>query len=164
MTPSGLADLLDSVRCWVEGAIVAAGCPKPKRSYTAVGGIAWDTCDQLTVSVAGRIYRSVAFPTEYRGDDVAFAGFLVVPVAVVWTRCYPNKDGRGNAPRADVIGQSSGSVYGDAAVVWNLLEAGTLPNDEWERTGITQEFAGPQDGVVAIDTRVTIGVGHEVWC
>lgn len=164
MTPNELSGMLDSLRCWVESAIVEAGCPKPTRSNIAAGTIAWDGCDQLTVSVAGRIYRSVEFPAEYRGPERCFDGYLVVPVAIVWTRCSPTQDARQNPPTPAAIAEAHTRIYNDAALVWNLVESGTLPNDEWERTGITQEFVGPVGDMVAVDTRVTIGVGHEVWC
>lgn len=156
--------LTNEVLCWVKAAIVEAGCGEPTRAYPAAGAIAWDTCDQLTVSVAGRVYKSVSFPTEYRGDDRCFSGWLVVPLAIVWTRCVPTLDTRNNPPSPKALEEAFSAIYRDAAVVWNLVESGTLPDDEWERSIITQEFVGPQLGVLAIDTRVSIGVGHEVWC
>lgn len=161
MTPDRVAD---QVLCWVKAAIVANGCPEPSRSYVSAGGVAWDTCDQLTVGVAGRIFRSVQFPNEYRGEERCFDGWLVVPLAIVWTRCVPSIDARANPPSADALQKAHAAIYRDAALVWNLVEAGSLPDEEWERAIVTQEFIGPQGGVLAIDTRVTIGVGHEVWC
>lgn len=158
-------DLSDRVRCWVESAIIEAGCPAPDRSFVSAGTVAWDnTCGQLTVGLAGRAFRSIEFPNEYRGQERCFSGYLVVPLAIVWTRCVPASDARGNAPSAEALAAAHEKVYADAAVVWNVVASGALPDDEWERANVTQELVGPLGGVVAVDTRVTIGVGHEVWC
>lgn len=157
-------DLSERIRCSVMGAIEAAGCAAPSKSYVSVGGVAWDSCDQLTVGVAGRVYRSVSFPNEYRGEERCFDGYLAVPLAIVLTRCVPTLTDRGTAPTDEQMAEAHARVYADAAVVWNHIEAGTLPDDEWERANVSQEFVGPLGGIIAIDTRVTIGVGHEVWC
>lgn len=158
------ASLSDAVLCLVEGALRVQGCAKPDKRYVSVGTISYDGCRQLTAGPNGRIYRSVSFPTETTDLELCYAGEVVVPMAVVWTVCSPTTaPGRMQLPTDAQLDDASGVALHDAGVIWNAL-SGELPDDEWERAGLSQEFIGPQGGIVGIVTRMLIGVGAETWC
>lgn len=143
-------------------ALERAGCEPLTRSYRSVGMVAWDDCGQLTVG-SERIYRSIEFPNEYFGPEYCFAGFIALQTLIVLTRCVPVPDDLGEPPAADDVAAAHAVLEHDAAVLWNVA-SGALPDGEWERAALSQSYVGNQGGIVAIETRFTLGLDSDSWC
>lgn len=136
------------------------GCVELSRAYVAVGQVAWDDCDQLTVGPE-RVYRYTTFPGESFEPEYCGA-LLAVTALVTLTRCVPSSSDSGTPPSADQLQAAHTSVLHDGAVLWNAV-TGPVP-DDWERAGVSQTFLGNHSGLVAIETRLTVGTGDEWWC
>lgn len=139
------------------------GCVDLSRSYVSVGLVAWDDCNQLTVGPE-RIYRSISFPLEANDREWCdFGGLIAIPLLISLTRCAPTQDDAGNPPTEDELQKPHASILHDAAVLWNVA-VGELPDDEWERAAVSQSFAGNSGGIIAIETRLTVGIDQALWC
>lgn len=132
-------------------------------SYVGAGVTVWDDCcGQLVVS-PGRIYRSVSFPAEAGGQELCDGGMIVVPMTVQLVRCVPTIDDRGNLPDPDIIMAQNRLLLDDAAVVWRSMLR-DLPDEDWERAVVAQQFIGAEGGCIEVQTSMLIGLNQDQWC
>lgn len=158
-TAYDVAGLLLKLAC---RALERRGCDNVDKQYVALGALAWDTCNQLTVSPE-RVYRSISFPAEATDREWCMGGLIAVQCVITLTRCAPTQDDAGNAPTAEQLSSAHSKILTDAAVLWNV-GIGELPDDEWERAIVSQQFLGNEGGIIAIETRLTLGLDFEQWC
>ena len=160
----GPFELCEYVQSSILAALDDCGRGAVTTTYPGVGLIAWDDCcGQLVVSPE-RIYRSDVFPSEATTDERCNAGTIVVDILASLVRCVPVPGDTGRPPTASALSAAHKVILDDAGVVWSAVSAPLPVENEWERSSISQSFAGGEGGCISIETRLTIGVESERWC
>lgn len=141
-------------------------------AMVAAGGLVVDDCCAGLLLVAPeRVYRTVdPFPTEAREDARCAGNPIAVDLVVVVYRCVPVIKEDGSAPTPGEQEEGLNGILTDGGIVWGVLAGSGLTGDDgygdpaWERANLNQLFSGPEGGCVAVETRVTVGVGQRGWC
>lgn len=157
----------ESVRDVIDNALTAAGRKVGSR-LIAVGGAAIDLTDcngMLIVGIERTFQARTPFPTTASTSDSELIG---VDLLVLVARCVPVVDEHGAAPSVDEQQSAHGPVLADSALVWSICKTATfgtdLYGDTWERGPVSQDFVGPEGGVVLVATRFALGLPIDEWC
>lgn len=162
------------VLAYVEGELADASRPVGQ-TLVAVGAATIDDCCTGSLIVAPeRIFQTTdPFPTELgfrAGASPCEDAPIGMDVLIRVDRCVPVMDDKGNAPSNAAEEQAYNDLLIDAALVWKAITSTAFLGDDgfgdpvWQRANISQQFIGAEGGCVAVETRVTLGVGQTGWC
>jgi len=142
-------------------ALVECDRPEPKTCYVGAGQVAYDDCCGMLVVSPESVFRWTTFPIAETDAERCVGGFLGVNVLATLVRCVPTQTATGRAPQPSALDAAYTGLLEDAAVIWTRA-TGLLP-EGWERSSVTQVFAGPGGGCVGVETRFTIGLEQDQW-
>lgn len=166
------ATVLDWVRAALDAEARGVGV-----AMVAVGGVVLDDCCVGALYVAPeRIYQTTdPFPTD---AGSRFGGItnpceeapIAIEVVVSLFRCIPVLSAQGRPPSAAEDAAAYDAILGDAAIIWNAVNARGLLGDDgygdtlWLRANVAQQFLPADGGCIGIETRMVLGVGQTGWC
>lgn len=124
--PSNLSETAEAI---LAGGVLALGARVPARQYIATGVVAYDQCEQITVSwVTPGLYIVDPFPSQSR-KPVRCAAVLAADFVLESTRCMPVIQGDTFPAPADLTNAHE-EVMADAEILMCSLlaqaQAGTL--------------------------------------
>jgi hypothetical protein len=160
MIVTSVADVCEYYLEVIGQAMIDCDRPDISTAYVGVGEIPADDCCGMLVVTPEQVYRYQEFPSSFETAEFCQTGLIAVTLLVTVGRCVPVLDERGRFPSSESLNQAHRVIMDDAAVVWSRVN-GELP-DDWERSGVTQTFAGPLGGCVICETRFTIGLDQSV--
>ena len=148
----------------IAGALEAAGRAEVTTSYVGAGQIAWDDCCGQLVVNPERIYRYVEFPNEMTDAEAAcYVGEMALVVSIVLLRCVSVLSDSLEPPSEDSLREDHARIHADATVIWGSVN-GSWDEYGWQRAQVSQAFIGAEGGCIAIETRLTLGLGQDDWC
>lgn len=119
----------------------------------------------LIVSPERTYQARTPFPTIAATSDSELIG---VDVLVIVARCVPVVDEHANAPSVADQEASHAELLVDSRVLFNTCKNavfGVDPwGDTWERGPVSQDYIGPDGGVVLVTTRFALGLPIDEWC
>lgn len=156
MIVQSIADVCEYWLTELKQAFIDCNRPDISTAYIGVGEVPADDCCGLLVVSPEATYRYKQFPAPFEEAEFCQTGLIAMTLVVTIARCVPVLDDRGRFPSAESLNNAHKVIMDDAAVIWSRVN-GELP-DDWERSGVTQVFEGPDGGCVLCETRFTIGL------
>ena len=127
---------------------IAADCACDCSAYVHVGAVAWDGCEQLTVSIMG---MNTGTPGEgglpLPGGRQVVCGPVTIRAQVQRVWCVPVGDSKGNPPPIDALADSGAASVWEIDALWQAT-ANALRSVDCSGAITGAEALGPEGGLV----------------